>query len=199
MQPVPSEDCQCEEIREGLLGYTGETYRDRRVVLACLRPQLFGGGDDKSVYYALLTLHNGILNEFTMGKDDKSLNYHWLFLDAMSDMGTFTRTQLFERVEKQAGPDAKKTALNPAYAVTKGHHTMKKRQDRGMAYIVETVGEEGGELKFRIRGRTILDTQLAMEHLSTAQKIYETNTSKQMTDTGGEKLASHQYPVPGVS
>jgi len=98
LQPVDPEVIDSEPVRESVLGYTGEMYHGRPVVLFRKCPEAFGCEALKRSSNVRLTLHNGILNHMEIGDLSREPTPYWAVLDAASDLKTgFTTEQVRSR------------------------------------------------------------------------------------------------------
>ena len=145
----------CKAIAGDILGIDGE-YQGRVRVRVFLRPGLFGSGVIINSSVRGFTLHKGILNHCTL---EEQPSPYWAILDAMSDLGTFTKAEVVAHAIKlySSKRDPAKSvedwekAASIAYDVLKTHHRHPRKKEAGMSHLVENcIGEKGRSL---IRGR----------------------------------------------
>jgi hypothetical protein len=178
----------CEAVQADVLGLAPEgKYRGRTRVLLFLRPQVFGAEVVLEPSVRLVTLHKGILNH--CNAEDHPSPY-WAVLDAMSDLGTFTKDEVLGRAVELHGADRNKGknptlksfegACSIAYDVLKTHHVHPRKCNAGMTHLVVNLAERG---RAEIRGRLGHETlEYFMEH---RQKL-------EAARNGGPPMASLQ-------
>ena len=151
--PVPAKDVCSAATLGDILGYTGEIYRGRKVVLFRKRPEAFGCKPLKRESKVRLTLHNGILNHMEIGDLSRAPTPYWAVLDASSDLKDgFTTEQVLSRALTLMGDDNQLEAIRIAWYVLKSHQTHPKQNYRGMSFIYENSKKSGAKL-LSIRGR----------------------------------------------
>ena len=131
-------------------GISSEMYMDRPVVIFKVPAGgLFGTGYPSRGRQEAWTVVNGITNCLTMKFPNPTP--YWSVLDAMSELGSFTKPQVVEKamnrypgLSEAPGPDGGKSearrmidALSVAFDVLKGHQKHPRKKSAGMAHIVE--------------------------------------------------------------
>jgi hypothetical protein len=148
---VAVKDVASDVMKPLVVGYTGETFCKRPVVLVKKEPGIFGTSGGRA-RLERFTLHNGIVNHCDIGSGGKPSPY-WAVLDAASDLhDKFTKEQIVERAVKTLGedtPDIRK-ACSFAWDVLKTHMRHKTKRDVGMSHMVDHVD---GRHTMSIRGR----------------------------------------------
>jgi hypothetical protein len=158
LQAVDPGDIDSEPVRGDVLGYTGEMYCGRPVVLFLKRPEVFGCEPLKRESKVRLTLHNGILNHMEVGDLSRSPTPYWAVLDAASDLKSgFTVEQVLSRALTTVGDDNQLNACRICWYVLKSHQTHPKQRYRGMSFIFEEEKSDGRKL-MSIRGRRADET-----------------------------------------
>ena len=143
LKQVPKEALECEVFRADIIGYTGETFCNRPVVLFRQRPGVFGATSVKKAKIRKYTLHNGILNQCSVHADGKP-GVYWAVLDAMSELKTnFTREQVISKAvatlvkyDGRFRGDARKACAS-AFYILKTHTSHPARKNMGFGFLVE--------------------------------------------------------------
>jgi hypothetical protein len=159
--PLLPGECDCTVIIPDIIGWTGEEYRGRKIILMERNPERFGAPGLKSKAVVKLTLHNGIVNHMGIPLDDERLpTPYWAVMDVMSDMKDgFTMEQVVGRAMGILGSDDKMSACKTAWYVLKSHQTHPKERYRGMSFIVETLSPG----LFKVRARRADEMQVVFD------------------------------------
>jgi len=153
---VLPEDVDCKVFLEDIIGYTGDTFCGRPVLLFRQRPGVFGATSIKRAKIRRYTLHKGIVNQCAVHSDDRP-GVYWAVLDAMSELrNSFTKEQVVEKavgtLTKYDGRfrgDARKAATT-AFYILKTHRTHPARKNMGFGFIVDKI--RGKTMCLRARG-----------------------------------------------
>jgi hypothetical protein len=160
-QKVPNELVECSAFHGDILGYTGEKFCDRPVILFRQMPGLFGSTSVKTPKVRKYTLHNGIMNQCSTHADGKPSVY-WAVLDAMSALKTdFTKEQVIDlavstlvKYDGRFKGEARKTCT-AAFYILKTHQTHPARSNMGFGFVIE----KGSKKKLSIRARMLDDEE----------------------------------------
>lgn len=152
---VPKELVDCPAFLDDIMGYTGEKFCDRPVVLFRQRPGVFGAASVKKPKIRRYSLHNGILNQCSVHGDGRP-GVYWAVLDAMSDVKNgFTRDEIIDKAvatlvkyDGRFNSDAKK-ACATAFYILKTHTSHPARSNMGFGFVVE----KGKDKKLILRAR----------------------------------------------
>ena len=202
--PVEAGDISSTPVRGYVMGYTGEVYCGRPVIMFKKCPEVFGCIKLKRSNLVRLTLHNGIINHMEIGDMSRGPTPYWAVLDAVSELGSgFTTEQVLSRALIVVGDDSQLGACRVAWYVLKSHQTHPKQRDRGMSFIIEEV-RDGGKKSLRIRGRTGDESHEFYEatrevkvskvsKVSKAKKLKKLKDQGEVTESEGEEvpLATH--------
>jgi len=157
---VCSEPVGCQALWGDVLGLADGLYCGRVQVWLFLRPQVFGREVVLDPSLRQVTLHKGILNHCAL---EETPSPYWSVLDAMSDLGQFTKAEVVDRAAELYGPGeypnqkAFKAACGIAYDVLKTHHCHPRKRYAGMSHMVVNCGSTNPG-KAEIRGRKAHET-----------------------------------------
>lgn len=164
---VPRDALDCPAFLEDMVGYTGEKFCDRPVVLFRQRPGVFGAASIRRPKLRRYTLHNGILNQCAAHADGRP-GVYWSVLDAMSDMKSgFTRDDIVDKAvatlvkyDGRFKSNAKKACVT-AFYILKTHMAHPARSNMGFGFIVEKGADKKLILRARREGETLGPKPLA--------------------------------------
>lgn len=159
-------EIQCEPARDMVIGYVpGVEYLSRRMVFVKLIPGLFGDGVVCRDTLKRYTIHKGIINHSDVRLEEPPSTY-WAVMDAMSELGTFTKSQVVELAVKRMveggcrdNNDNMGSGCGIAYDVLKTHQTHPTKKKSGMTHICDDgIKTASGEKSVSIRGRRAEET-----------------------------------------
>lgn len=152
---VKRDELECKDFFEDIIGYTGEEFCSRPVVLFRQRPGVFGSTSVKKDKVRRYTLHNGILNQCAIHSDGRP-GVYWAVLDTMSDLKVeFTKEQVIDRatqVMKKYNGRCRGNlvkAVTTAFYILKTHVKHPARKNMGFGFIIDKLQDK----KMSIRGR----------------------------------------------
>ena len=154
LQPL-DQDVKCEVVASDVLGYTGDTYKSRKIVVYVQRPRIFGEEVVDKMSIRLCTIHKGVLNLGAMRDEPTSA---WMALDMMSELGKFTRDDVLKKVSEVHGVKGQELKdVEYRYNELKNHHLDTSKRYLGMVHMVEDLNtlEGGGCI---LRGRQAYET-----------------------------------------
>lgn len=163
---IPQGDIKSEPARKMVVGYVpGKTYLGRRIIYMKLIPGLFGEGVVLRDTLKMFTICEGIINHTDIRMDEPPTTY-WATMDAMSELGSFTKTQVVELATKrmiEAGCRDNKMKISSgcgiAFDVLKTHQNHPTKKKSGMTHICEEgLKDSSGQKVINIRGRTAEET-----------------------------------------
>ena len=161
LEPLAEGDCVCSAVRDDALGYTGDSFCGRRIILFRKRQGVFGG-TAKGERLRRYTLHNGIPNMSDLRGDKPTV--YWAVLDAMIDMKAgFTKPEVVAAATKTMSSVSKASwsekAAGIAFDVLKTHETHPTKRGSGMCHHVDdTTDDRGGETVMTLRPRRADET-----------------------------------------
>jgi hypothetical protein len=189
LDPVPVDALDGDAVEGCVLGYTGEDYCGRKVILFKRKPGMFGiEGCSERVIKA--TLHKGIINMSSM--KDKPTPY-WAVLDAASELGKeFTRQEVIDlamRTLEAHGSTGEVKACQVAWDVLKNHQNHPRKKTCGMPFMVDLLGDK----RMSVRGRNECETQQFFE--ARKQRTKETTLRRPRKD---QDVPTEEKPVAVV-
>jgi len=165
-EPIDVSEIVCEVARPMVKGYVpGQSYLGRKLIFVRLQPGLFGDGVVCQDTLKRYTVCKGIINHTDVRLDEPPTTY-WAVMDAMSELGEFTKAQAVELAVKRMieggsrdNNDRMYSACGIAFDVLKTHQSHPTKMKSGMTHICEE-GEKtsSGQKLITIRGRRAEET-----------------------------------------
>ena len=155
-----------------IMGYTGDTFCHRPVVIVRRVAGLYGCECVKHDRYQEYTLHRGILNQADLTSNGVPSPY-WSVLDAMTELHDgFSMDDVLNLAVKLVGEE-KREACKTAWYVLKTHATHPTKMNAGYCYMLDSTKDD--KYRFNIRLRREEET---LEYFSSQKKVRKSVKNK---------------------